>query len=98
MNTPTADSREDLIFETDIAPSVWDETDPHDTLTLDEWLLEFESNICCPNSYTAAHRMCGCGGSGELPANVSRIIRERFEEAEEAWMEIQAENRAEAGF
>lgn len=68
------------IFETDIAPYSWEETNPYDSLTLEEWVDEFNANACCPNSWTAANRMCGCGGSGQLPSGVSRVITALFEE------------------
>ena len=47
-----------------------------DALTWQEWWAEWRSNACCPDSVTAAHRLCGCGGSGrELrPGEVSRLL------------------------
>ena len=45
-------------------------------MTYEEWWAEWESNACCPDSVTAARRLCGCGGSGrELrPGEVSRLL------------------------
>ncbi len=43
-------------------------------LTAEEWLAEFVANICCPNSAVAAARLCGCGGSGEIPVGASRLL------------------------
>lgn len=85
------DAPEQQIFETDIAPTVWDETDPYDTMTLYEWVDEFNANACCSSSHEAARNMCGCGGSAELPYGVSRVIKQYFEDAEQSW----ADNRAE---
>ncbi|AHJ88596.1 hypothetical protein Jolie1_096 [Mycobacterium phage Julie1] len=45
-----------------------------DCLTWAEWWDEFHANACCPNSSVAAARLCGCGGSGELPSGVSRLL------------------------
>ena len=38
-----------------------------DALTYDEWWAEWGSNACCPDSVTAARRLCGCRGSGADP-------------------------------
>ena len=43
-------------------------------LTAEEWREEFIANICCPNPSVAAARFCGCGGSGQLPTGVSRLL------------------------
>lgn len=43
-------------------------------MTLAEWLDEFHANACCPDSVTAARRLCGCGGSAQIPSGVSRVI------------------------
>ena len=48
-----------------------------DCMTAEEWWDEFYANVCCPNSSVAAARLCGCGGSGELPRGVSRLLTAR---------------------
>ncbi|ACF34058.1 hypothetical protein SEA_NEOS5_98 [Mycobacterium phage Neos5] len=45
-----------------------------DALTADEWWDEFNANACCPDSVTAAARLCGCGGSGRIPTGISRLL------------------------
>jgi len=45
-----------------------------DALTADEWWDEFNTNACCPDSVTAAARLCGCGGSGRIPTGISRLL------------------------
>lgn len=70
--TPTAGGQDTIMADTD-------QFDPDELLTLDEWIEEFEANACCPDRWTAARMLCGCGGSAELPSGVSRLIREAFE-------------------
>lgn len=51
-----------------------------DCLTADEWWREFHANACCPSRRVAAARLCGCGGSGELPAGISRLLTNETED------------------
>ena len=44
------------------ATEAWQEA-----MTYEEWWAEWEANACCPNSWVAAQRYCGCGGSGDDP-------------------------------
>lgn len=46
-----------------------------DALTFEEWWAEWHSNACCPDSVTAARRLCGCGGSGAAPDDISRLLK-----------------------
>lgn len=62
---------------------VMDEYEWEDALSLGEWIAEFESNACCSDYPTAARRMCGCGGSAQLPQGVSRIIRSYYDDLRE---------------
>lgn len=48
--------------------------DLEDTMTYEEWWAEFNANACCPDAATAAHRLCGCGGSAAVPAGISRLL------------------------
>ena len=53
------------------------DTTPEDieyTMTYEEWWAEFNANACCPDSIIAARRLCGCGGSAELPRGISRLL------------------------
>ncbi|UXE04465.1 hypothetical protein SEA_FUNSIZED_94 [Mycobacterium phage Funsized] len=43
-------------------------------MTADEWWAEFHANACCPDATTAARRMCGCRGSAQIPAGLSRLL------------------------
>ena len=43
-------------------------------LTAEEWWDEFRANACCPDSITAARTFCGCGGSGQVPTGISRLL------------------------
>lgn len=45
-----------------------------DAMTAGGWWDEFTANACCPNSSVAAARLCGCRGSCELPAGLSRLL------------------------
>lgn len=47
-----------------------------DALTYEQWWAEWRSNACCPDSVTAARRLCGCGGSARLPqrGELSRLL------------------------
>lgn len=44
-------------------------------MTYEEWWAEWESNACCPDSVTAARRLCGCGGSAQVPFGISRLLK-----------------------
>lgn len=48
-------------------------------MTAAEWWEEFHANACCPNSSVAARTLCGCGGSGEVPTGISRLLLEEVE-------------------
>jgi hypothetical protein len=50
-----------------------------DALPAAEWWAEWQANACCPNSSVAAARFCGCGGSGEVPSGISRLLTEGFD-------------------
>ncbi len=58
------------ITEADIREDRWD----GELMTRDEWWAEFRANACCPDPQTAAARLCGCGGSGQLPPTISRLL------------------------
>ena len=45
-----------------------------DALTAEEWWAEWESNACCPSSWVARQRDCGCGGSAAAPTGISRLL------------------------
>ena len=45
-------------------------------LTAEEWWAEFHANACCANRSIAAARLCGCGGSAQLPSGISRMLFE----------------------
>lgn len=61
-----------------------------DLLSRDEWLQEFQANICCVNGYT---RDCSCGGyTDQLPSEASRLL----DSDDEPDWEFIAEARAEA--
>lgn len=45
-----------------------------DLMTREEWLREFIDNACCPDPFIAALTLCGCGGSGQIPGEASRLL------------------------
>ena len=45
-----------------------------DALTREEWWAEWASNACCPSSWVAAQRLCGCGGSAAAPTGISHLL------------------------
>lgn len=46
-------------------------------LCLDCLIEELTAEVCCPDSYTAARRYCGCGG---VAATALRMLRERIDD------------------
>jgi hypothetical protein len=40
-------------------------------------LQEYRENACCPNASVAASRLCGCGGSGELPEALRKWLEDQ---------------------
>lgn len=59
------------IYESDIDQRPAD-SDEDDLLSADEWLAEFNSNVCCRRP----GNNCDCGGyTDELPPGASRLLR-----------------------
>lgn len=68
-----------IVYDTDIDPRVEDGyvLSDNDLLIAEEWLVEFEANICCAQSSDS----CGCGGStDQLPSTASYLLRQHWEE------------------
>ena len=54
---------------------MYDSRECFDTaLTEQEWWETFHANACCPNASVAAANLCGCGGSGQIPRGISRLL------------------------
>jgi hypothetical protein len=62
----------DRITERDVDTRPVDHDD--ELVTADEWWEDFRANACCGSAREAASRLCDCGGSGEIPSGISRLL------------------------
>ena len=62
----------DRITERDVDDRPFD----HDgeLVTAEEWWEHFRAESCCASPGAAAARLCGCGGSAQLPSGISRLL------------------------
>lgn len=61
------------VTETDLDES-WKDAELAADADFQERITEWFANRCCPDAVTAARRLCGCRGSGEMPADIAEYL------------------------